>query len=81
MGQVQSEAAAAVDSLGEQLSPAVTPQSDSHATSSINLDSLIAGTSYSISPTPLCLCLISHFIFHGNPIMGFIFMPFFLRIN
>ncbi|KAK7822515.1 mitochondrial intermembrane space import and assembly protein 40 homolog isoform X2 [Quercus suber] len=47
MGQVQSEAAAAaVDSLGEQLSPAVTPQSDSHAaaaaTSSINLDSLIA---------------------------------------
>ena len=45
MGQVQSEAAAAVDSEGEQLSPAVTPQSDSHATSSINLDSLIAGTS------------------------------------
>lgn len=49
MGQVQSEAAAAADSLGEQLSPAVTPQSDSHAaaaaaTSSINLDSLIAGT-------------------------------------
>ena len=48
MGQVQSEAA--VDSEGEQLSPAVTPQSDSHAaaaaaTSSINLDSLIAGTS------------------------------------
>lgn len=46
MGQVQSEAAAAADSLGEQLSPAVTPQSDSHAaaaaTSSINLDSLIA---------------------------------------
>lgn len=45
MGQVQSEAAAAVDSEGEQLSPAVTPQSDSHAaaaTSSINLDSLIA---------------------------------------
>ncbi|KAL0000296.1 hypothetical protein SO802_019898 [Lithocarpus litseifolius] len=50
MGQVQSEAAAAakavaVDSEGEQLSPAVTPQSDSDAavaTSSINLDSLIA---------------------------------------